>query len=170
MCAPDHLCGRVVMFRSILAWILTAAFLVTLPVTGAGYCPCRFVTVLRGPTPTATPARVTALPQPCKGCCHASQDDTPADAGDDRLPSPQPADAPNGKPCDHQFVLDAAPAGASGERSGAERGVCHADAVFGADSQPYSNLTPAFAASSDGPPSAPPTGRLLLRYAHAFRC
>lgn len=159
------------MFRSILGWTLTAASLVTLPVTGAGYCPCRFVAVLRGPTPTADPpARATAPPKSCKGCCHAPQDASPADAGDDRLPSPQPADAPNGKPCGHQFVLDAAPAGASGERSGAERGVWHADAVFGADGHPYSNLTPASVASFDRSTSAPPTVRLLFRYAHAFRC
>lgn len=159
------------MFRSILAWILTAAFLATLPVTGAGYCPCRFVAVLRGPTPTADPpARVTVTPQPCKGCCHTSQDDPPADVGAIRYGSPQPPDRPTETPCDHRFAFDAAPAGASGERSGAERGVGHADAVFGADSQPYSSLTHTLAVPSDWPTFAPPTGRLLLRYAHAFRC
>lgn len=157
------------MFRSILAWILTAAFLVTLPVTGAGYCPCRFVTVLRGPTPTAPPARVTALPQPCKGCCHASQDDTPADAGDDRLPSPQPADAPNGKPCGHHLAFDAAPAVASGERSGAEQGSWDSDAVFGVAARPHAPLTSEPAASSDLSMAAH-AGPHLLRYAHAFRC
>lgn len=159
------------MFRSAVAWILTTAFLMTLPVAGVGYCPCRFAEALRGQAPTANLVPfATALPQPCKGCRHAHQDNPPAHAGDDRLWSSQPPCAPSEAPCDHRCVLDAAPACGSGERSGAERGVWGADAVSGTGGQSNSNLTRSFTASSNWQISSSPTARHLLRYAHAFRC
>ena len=169
--ALDRFRGRVVMFQSAIAWMLTAAFLVTLPVTGTGYCPCRFAELLRGPTPTADPVtRETTPPQPCKGCCHAPQDDTPVDAGNGRLRPPQPPDAPGGTPCDHTFVLDSAPAGASGERSGAERGAWDSDVVIAATARPHSHLTHKPVATSSDLSMPASAGPHFFRYAHAFRC
>lgn len=158
------------MIRSILAWTLTAASLVTLPVTGAGYCPCRLVAVLRGPTPAAPPARVTAPPsKSCGGCCHAPQGHTPADVGTARTESPQPPDRPAEPPCDHRFAFDAAPAGASGERSGDGHGTWDSDAAFGVEAWPHARPPREPAASSD-PSATAPTGSHVFRYAHAFRC
>lgn len=160
------------MFRSILAWTLTAASLVTLPVTGAGFCPCRLVAGLRGATPTPTvdpPARVTAPPKVCKGCCHAPQDPTLADAGVAQTGSPQPPDRPAEPPCDHRFAFDAAPAGASGERSGEGHGAWDSDAGFGVASRPHARPPHGPAASSD-PSTTARTGSRVFRYAHAFRC
>ena len=156
------------MFRSALAWTLTAGFLVTIPVTGAGYCPCRLAGVLRGQTPTAQPTdRATTPPQPCKGCCHAPQDNAPAGAS--RNESPQPPNDPSGTPCGHHFAFDAAPAGASGERTGVEYGSGDSDAAIGVAARPHAPLTYEPAASSDLSMAAPP-GPRFLRYAHAFRC
>lgn len=160
------------MFRSILAWTLTAATLVTLPVTGAGYCPCRLVAGLRGPTPTPSadpPARAAAPPKSCKGCCHAPQDHTPADAGEPRTESPQPPDRPAEPPCDHRFAFDAAPAGASGERPGDGHGTWDSDAAFGAAALAHARPPHEPAASSD-PSATARTGSHVFRYAHAFRC
>ncbi len=154
------------MLRSVLAWTLLAAFLVTVPVTGGGQCPCRFVNALR--TPATPPAgQATAPPQAGKGCCPRCHFDAPDQGGGDRkTPAPgRPADAP----CDHNMVVDAAPAGAADERSGAECGGWDAGAVAGSD-QPHSHATPDPITAPGGPPPVRPTDRHFLRYAHAFRC
>ncbi len=147
------------MFRSALAWTLTAAFLATVPVTGAGHCPCRLVKA-HGKTAPAAPT--TPPPRECKGCCQARHD-KPADRPVcDPQPPSCPQDAPADAPCDHKFVADVAPAG---ERSDA-RGVW--DAGPPSWGPPTSHLTHTSAAA-DRPTRAPSVGRDSLRYSHAFR-
>ena len=150
------------MFRSALAWTLTAAFLVTVPVTRAGYCPCRLVKA-PGKTATAPVARTTAPPQTCKGCRQARHDKTPERPGGERQTPSCPPNGPADAPCDHKLVADAAP---TGERSDA-RGVW--DAGPPPWEQPTNHLTHTPAAAPDRSTPAPSPGRDSLRYAHAFR-
>lgn len=152
------------MFRSALVWTLLAAFLATVPVTGAGRCPCRFV---KAPGKTAAPvAPTTALPQACKGCCQARHDKAPERPCGERQMPPCPHDGPSDAPCDHKFVADAAP---TAERSQSVGGIWDADAVTGVDERPTSYFSHAPAADPDRPMPTPATSRDALRYAHAFR-
>lgn len=146
------------MARAVLAWVLTAAFLATVPVTGAGLCPCRLAKALRSqtPPPSPTPPPATA----CK-CCHA--DRTPA--APDR-PSPAP-DGPGDCPCKHGRTADVAPA--ANDRAASALTECDADAgplaiSTGADFARRAR-TGAFAPA---PSSHSPARH--IRYAHAFRC
>lgn len=160
MC-PTYLRASV-MFRSALAWTLTTAFLVTVPVTGAGYCPCRLVKA-PGKTATTPVAQTTAPQQARKGCCQGRHDMTPERTGGERQTPSCPRDGPADAPCDHKLVADAAP---TGERSDA-RGVW--DAGPPTWGQPTTHLAHAPAVAPDRPIPAPSVGRDSLRYAHAFR-
>jgi hypothetical protein len=154
------------MFRTALAWTLLAAFSVTLPVTGGGQCPCRFVRTLRAPAAPST--QTTAPSQAGKGCCpscHRSLPDLPAG---DRHPTPRPPGDPTDVPCDHNLLVDAAQAGAAGERSGLDRGAPDDGPIDGTAYLPLPHLAHAPRSASD-PPASAPGGRHLLRYAHAFR-
>ena len=148
------------MFRSVLAWMLTAAFLVTFPVTGAGQCPCRSVKSLR----TRPPAPTSPIPPPACKCCRDAgvQNATEQPAGEPRsLPEP-----PEGS-CGHCVVSDAVAENGAGERS----------AVHGDPGTPAAEPTTARRQSAGGfpldatTPAPPPRpGPHLIRYAHAFRC
>lgn len=145
------------MLRSALAWILTAAVLVTLPVTGAVLCPCRFAATFRTPTAAASPPK-------CK-CCHAPRDR----AGPDRPGGePHKPTAPGEPPCDHHCTVYGAVAFGSGERPGQARVLWDANAPAAVDTftvRPASDSTPPAA-----PPPAPRSGTRVLRYCCAFRC
>ena len=149
------------MCRSALAWILTATFLVTLPVTGAGFCPCRLVKA-SGKTATALPVRTTTPARACKGCCQSRHDKAPERPGGERQMPSCPQDRPADSPCDHKLVADAAP---TGERSDARGAWDAGPPTWG---QPTWHLTHAPAAP-DRPTPTPSVARDSLRYAHAFR-
>ena len=155
------------MVRSALVWTLTAAFLVTLPVTGAGHCPCRFVKALH--TPPAPATLTPAAPPPCK-CCRQTHDqdgpDRPEGTRQDASPMP---DGPPGTPCDHCLIVDAAVPGSISERSVPASGI-------GDWNTPPDDWGAAATSRVGGPVSAsavptpaPRPGAHVLRYAHAFR-
>lgn len=150
---------RVAMFRSILVWTLTAAFLVTIPVTGAGPCPCRFVKVLH--TPTAQPAAlVPATPPKCK-CCPV-----PTHCEDDQQ-KPTPPAAPTDGPCDHHFGVDAAVAGGPGEWSEHARGLWDANPAVDAGGHGALCLAPDVVKAPVAATHPRPCAH--LRFAHSFR-
>jgi hypothetical protein len=148
-----------------VAWILTAAFLVTVPVTGGGRCPCRLAASPRTPTPE--PKNLTSSrPAACKCCRLDTGHQTPAQVEDGR---PKPAPAPGGPadgPCDHHFVADAA-AGPTGERPETAGDV-------GGTTSPAADEIRTHPPAANASPAAtepPPRSRAqLVRYAHAFRC
>ena len=150
------------MPRSALVWTLTTAFLVTLPVTGAGRCPCRFVNSLR--TPQIAPGTRTTVSPALKCCCHSHLLDVSGDAGQK---PPLPPHGPTDAPCDHRMLMDVALAGPSGERSGSERGVPDAESVVDSGGLPPTHLAPRSVTTLCGVDPAP--SRHVLRYAHAFR-
>ena len=149
------------MFRSALAWTLTAAFLATLPVAGAGQCPCRFVKTLHT---SGNPAAAAAK---TRKCCQ-SRPAVPDNSKKQQKPRSSPA-APADAPCDCPPVVDAGVATAA-ERSGHARGGWdanapgdagrHPDALFAAD-PPTVSVEPAGALRPGGH---------LFRYSHSFRC
>lgn len=146
-----------------VAWILTAAFLVTVPVTGGGRCPCRLVSSPRTPTPP--PKNLTPLRPACKCCCPDTGHQTSAQVEDGR---PKLAPAPGGPadgPCDHHFVADAA-AGPTGERPETAGDV-------GGTSPPVADEIRTHPPAANASPAAtepPRSCAHLVRYAHAFRC
>ena len=156
------------MFRSALVWTLTTAFLVTLPVTGAGHCPCRFVKALHTPPPA--PATLTpAAPPACKCCRQTHDQDAPDRPEGTRQHSSHPPGGPPDAPCDHCLVVDAAVPGSISERS-----------VFASGSGDWNAPPDAWGAAATSraggpvsasvvPPPAPRPGANVLRYAHAFR-
>jgi hypothetical protein len=152
------------MFRSALVWTLTAAFLVTVPVTGAGRCPCRFVQSLW--TPPA-PATLTPAPPPSCKCCRQTRDqDGPGNSRQELPPAPgKPADAP----CDRCLVVDAAIPGSPGARSDPALGVWGADLPSDVGVGTALALAGDLSAAFAGPKHAPRPVAQLIRYAHAFR-
>ena len=153
------------MFRSALVWTLTAAFLVTIPVTGAGRCPCRFVKALRPPTPGSTAG--TTVPSQNRKCCCQSRHDAPERSNGNRPKPPQGPSQPTDAPCECHAEAVALP-GTPGERSGSARGAWDADLLAEVGVELTSHveggpLTPF------GPAPAPRPGAHLFRYAHAFR-
>ena len=160
---PGPLIVRVAMFRSVLARTLLAAFLATLPVTGAGVCPCRFAHSLGTPVPAPT-----APSQNRKCCRHAFHRDAPERPSDSRPAPAHRPDKPSDAPCGCHCAVVASP-GVSGDRSGAVRGVW--DAV-----SPTEAGVASIAHGEAGPQTKPveparaPVPRPHFRYAHAFRC
>lgn len=151
------------MLRVALTWTLTAAFLATLPVTGAGQCPYCHGPAACSPPGESTPAR-TATPPKCK-CCHEDNDQAGPEqsTGNGQKPA-----SPGGTPCDHHFAPGATVATKFGEQPEQER-------------KPRDMDLPADAGAPAVPSSldslcwttlrlAPPDRRLTLRYSHAFRC
>ena len=153
------------MLRSVLTWVLAAAFLVTVPVTGAGQCPYCHAPSVRPPAAEPPPAR-TAAPPKCK-CCHAGRDH--ADGGRPKGEGQKPA-PPGGTPCDHNFTADEALANALGEWFKGTWKLWGANAV--ADAGCQSSARPATDPTryAAGPLPAPPLGWRALRYSCAFRC
>lgn len=153
------------MCRSALARMLTAAFLVALPVTGAGPCPYCPPPVTCLPTADPPPTH-TAAPQKCK-CCHASHDH--ADGGQPKGEGQKPA-PPGGTPCDHNFTADAALANPSGEWSKGTWKLWGANTVADAGCQSAARPASDPMRYAAGPLPAPPLGRRALRYSCSFRC
>jgi hypothetical protein len=149
--------------RSALVWTLTAAFLVTLPVTGGGQCPCRFVNALR--TPTVQPvAFIPAASLKCN-CCHEPRRGTAPDHPDDDHQKPTPINGP----CGHQFTVDATATGGAGERLEQSRNLWDANPVVDAGGYAASHLaTDAVAISPEPTLASRPCAH--FRYAHSFRC
>lgn len=154
--------------HALLAWTLTAAFLVTVPVTGGGQCPCRFAETLRAPAPAPT-GLAPAQPPACK-CCRLDTDRTaPAHIGDGRQ---EPLSAPSGpanEPCDHRLVVDAV-VGSANERPETTGGVCDTDPPFVGGTRTHPQGTNEPFVGSAGSTLPPRAGAHLIRYAHAFRC
>lgn len=158
------------MPRSVLAWVLSAAFLGTVPVTGAGQCPCQFLNALRTPTTLApVPApevRPAPPPRTCAGCCRSDHRTSPErpKGGQEKPPKPR---EPHGCPCDHHATANAVPAG---ERPDPVRaGDGWAVEATTVDAAQYGACR-----SHDAVPAPTDTGAIppcrYLRYACAFRC
>lgn len=162
------------MFRSILVWALLTAYLVTLPVTGGGQCPCRFVQMPRTPHPaieaTAPPAEVSARRAPCKCCPQSTDRDASRRDGQDGRDAPHTPQRPSDGSCDHCLVLDATAVSASGERSGTSQGDGDADPLAVAEERAGTRLANSPHVIPVGPTPAPHPRAHLLRYTHAFRC
>lgn len=160
------------MFRSILVWALLTAYLVTLPVTGGGQCPCRFVQKPRTPHPATeatTPlAEASARRAPCKCCPQSTERDTSHRDGHDGLDRPHTSQSPADGSCGHCLVLDATAVSASGERSVTSQG--DGDAIPLAEERAGTRLANDPHVTPVGPTPAPHLCAHLLRYSHAFRC
>lgn len=151
-----------------LAWILTAAFLVTTPVTGSGQCPCRFFVVPHTPTPA--PTRTSLIPAPpsgCKCCRFGTDRKAPAQFGDCGQKQASTPSDPANEPCDHRLVVDAA-AGSVSERPETTGGDCGSNPPVASET----HARPQTANGSlTGAVEFPPRSCAhLIRYAHAFRC
>ena len=155
------------MFRSVLAWTLLTAFLVTVPVTGAGHCPCRFVRSLHTSMPASTGG--AAVPsQSGKCCCQSLRHDPPERSEGSRPTPPHRPSKPADGPCDCHVEAVVLP-GTSGERSGSARGVWDAESPAEAGVEPTSHVE-AGPLTTPVEPGRVPVTRPYLRYAHAFRC
>jgi hypothetical protein len=150
------------MFRSALAWVLTTAVLVTLPVTGAGRCPCRVVKSLRT-QPAPQTARPTPEPATCGECCKHHRE-VPRPGTAERPQDATPPAAPDA-PCDHGPSPDTALTVAR-DPPGAES---PADQCASIDVSP-ARVESIASEPTRGPPVVPLGGRAFLRFAHALRC
>lgn len=155
------------MFQSALVWTLTTAFLVTLPVTGAGHCPCRFVKALHTPPPA--PAALTPAAPPCKCCRQTHDQDGPDRSEGTRQHSSHSPGGPPDTPCDHGRVVDAAVPGSVSERSVPASGSGDWNALADAWGAAATFRAGGAVSASAVPPPAPRPGTHVLRYAHAFR-
>lgn len=153
--------------RTLLAWTLAAAFLVTVPVTGGGRCPCQFTKAARTPTPA--PTSLTPAPPPACKCCRPDTERTaPAHLGDGRQKPPPQPNGPADVPCDHCLVVDAAVAGPWGERPEATDGT--GDAIPLVGETPSRPQPTSGSLAGEVGATLPRPGAHLIRYAHAFRC
>jgi hypothetical protein len=149
------------MCRSVPAWTLLVAFLVTTPVAGAVRCPCHLAGLLR-PVATRDHSGPAARPTACK-CCEHREDATPRERGEFGSRPPLPADPP----CDHGPGIDLAPTGLVGERA-AE--VCGGPVeVAAVGPLPPAPAEVAALPRSPPPPLLGPPPLAELRFTHAFR-
>lgn len=150
-----------------LAWVMTAALLVTVPVTGGGRCPCRFVHAFRAPTPA--PANPIPAPAPSPGCTccrHDTDRDAPTRFGDVPLKS-SPSNSPADAPCDHRLVVDAA-VGSLGERPETTDGNGNTNTLVCETHAHPRRVSNSLTGATELSPLQCP-GTHLIRYAHAFR-
>lgn len=151
--------------QALLAWTLTAAFLVTTPVTGSGQCPCRFVKTFH--TPPAPVSLTSAQPPACKCCRLDTNRKAPPQFGDCGQKLPSAPSGPTNEPCDHRFVVDAT-AGSVSERP--ETTDWDWDATPPVADETHSHPQAANGSFAHAAESPARTCAHLIRYAHAFRC
>lgn len=144
------------MFRAVSAWILGAAFLATVPVTGSGQCPCHIAHALGLRVPHLAP--VSPAEPHCK-CC-LTEHDAPS------APDSEPLShgTCNG-PCEHGAQTGTVPT--APERSDPVRGEDGAAGPL--DAVPAG--APAVCYTVVGEPVlGSQSGARLIRYSYAFRC
>jgi len=157
------------MFRAVLAKLITLAFVVALPATGSGQCPCRLVKLLIPTPPRHATGQTASKPRTEKKRCCSHQHHSHTDHKSDDCQKPKPpTKAPYDPPCDHGPAFDVMPSGVSESRPESEGQAHPMTSGLGWPGQTCFTGTPTLPLVQRS--RAHPPHENQFRYSHAFRC